>query len=40
MIESYCPTCGMFIGATSNPELLETTELAHICPPEFQFVKM
>lgn len=31
VIESYCPNCGLFVGASHNPQLLEVAELAHTC---------
>ncbi len=37
VIESYCPKCGLFIGASPNLKLLAAAELAHQCPESLKF---
>ncbi len=37
VIESYCPNCGLFIGASSNPRLLAAAEHIHSCPESLKF---
>jgi hypothetical protein len=32
VIASYCPLCGMFVGASFNPEILALIERIHQCP--------
>lgn len=32
VIESYCPRCGVFVGASPDPKLLLAAEHAHTCP--------
>ncbi len=36
-MESYCPNCGLFVGASPNPKLLVAAELAHTCPESLKF---
>jgi hypothetical protein len=31
LIESYCRTCGVFVGASPDPYLLLRAELSHTC---------
>lgn len=31
-VESFCPACRMFIGASDKPGILKIAERAHICP--------
>jgi hypothetical protein len=37
VVESYCPNCGLFVGASPNPKLLSAAELAHTCPESLKF---
>jgi hypothetical protein len=32
VIESYCPNCKLFVGASSNLKMLAVAELIHSCP--------
>jgi hypothetical protein len=37
VIESYCPNCGLFVGASHNPKLLAAAEQIHTCPESLKF---
>jgi hypothetical protein len=37
VVESYCPNCGLFIGASTNPGLLAAAEHIHTCPESLKF---
>ena len=37
VIESYCPNCKLFVGASTNLKLLAAAELIHSCPESLQF---
>ncbi len=37
VIESYCPNCGLFVGASPNLKLLAAVELVHSCPQSLKF---
>lgn len=35
--EYYCPLCGLFIAASTNPQFLEIAIRAHVCPESLTF---
>jgi hypothetical protein len=38
VIQSYCPLCGFFIAASSNPKLIEIAEQEHQCLESLKFI--
>ncbi len=37
VVESYCPDCGVFVGASPDPKLLSAVERAHTCSKPLKF---
>lgn len=37
VVESYCPSCGVLVGASSDPYLLMRAELEHECSEGLKF---
>jgi hypothetical protein len=37
VVESYCPDCGVFVGASPDPRLLSAAERAHTCSRSLKF---